>query len=493
MADLTYTSEVQQLLDFDKNHLWHPYTSMGRPLPVYPVKSAAGATITLDAKTKDSKDVILLEAMSSWWCMIHGYNNAEINEAIISQINKVSHVMFGGLSHAPAIQLAQKLLKLIDHEKLQCCFLADSGSVAVEVAMKMAMQYEFTKSGDQTLKNKFLTIRNGYHGDTFGAMSVCDPVSSMHSIYSGYLPQNIFVSAPSVLDTLPISQAFQQRPEIFGESVRWNEHDIDDFKNTIEVRHSEVCGVILEPILQGAGGMRLYHPEYLIQVRKLCTKFGIPLILDEIATGFGRTGAMFAFHHCSIYQDQLCIPKEHQVDVFPDILCVGKALTGGYMTLSAVVATEQIKDVVSKSDSATGGCFMHGPTFMANPLACSAANKSLEILLRGHWREQVTNIESQLVEELYVALNDDTELMTSIIHNVRVIGAVGVVELKQPVDSAWFHEKFVSRGVYVRPFNRLVYIMPPYIISKDELTKVTQTIIEVLRLWQEELRGRNEN
>ncbi|CEP60780.1 adenosylmethionine-8-amino-7-oxononanoate transaminase LALA0_S01e18800g [Lachancea lanzarotensis] len=487
MTDFTYSPEVQELLEYDKNHLWHPYTSMSRPLPVYPVKSATGATISLDVKSKDNEDVTLVEAMSSWWCMIHGYNNAEINEAMIAQIKNVSHVMFGGLTHAPAIEMSQKLLKLVDHEKLQCCFLADSGSVAVEVAMKMAMQYEFTRSGDKTSKSKFLTIRNGYHGDTFGAMSVCDPVSSMHSIYSGCLPQNIFVSAPSMLETLPTSNVFEKTPEIFGGNVQWDKHDIDDFSKAIEERRDEICAVILEPLLQGAGGMRLYHPQYIIEVRKLCTKFEIPLIMDEIATGFGRTGAMFAFHHCKTYQEKMGVPHEQRVDVYPDILCVGKALTGGYMTLSAVVAAEHIKDVISHSGSATGGCFMHGPTFMGNPLACSAANKSLEILLRGDWHRQVINIESQLVRELYVALNNDADLMSSVVQSVRVTGAVGVVELKQPVDSAWFHQQFVSRGVYVRPFNRLVYIMPPYVISAEELTKVTQTIIEVLRLWQEEL------
>ncbi|SCU85697.1 LAFA_0D17194g1_1 [Lachancea sp. 'fantastica'] len=487
MAEFDYSPKVQELLEYDKNHLWHPYTSMSKPLPVYPVKSATGATITLDAKTKDKENVTLVEGMSSWWCMIHGYNNAEINEAMISQIKSVSHVMFGGLTHAPAIEVTQKLLRLVDHEKLQCCFLADSGSVAVEVAMKMAMQYEFTRSGDKTSKSKFLTIRNGYHGDTFGAMSVCDPVSSMHSIYSGCLPENIFVSAPSMLETLPTSQVFEQTPEIFGGNVKWDEHDIHDFKKAIEERHKEICAVILEPLLQGAGGMRLYHPQFIIEVRKLCTKFDIPLIMDEIATGFGRTGAMFAFHHCKTYQEKMGVAQEEMVDVYPDILCVGKALTGGYMTLSAVVAADHIKDVVSHSASATGGCFMHGPTFMGNPLACSAANKSMEILLKGNWRQQVNDIEAQLVKELYLALKNDTELMSSVIQSVRVTGAVGVVELKQPVDSAWFHQQFVSRGVYVRPFNKLVYIMPPYIISAEELTKVTQTIIEVIRLWQSKL------
>ncbi|SCV06233.1 LANO_0H25026g1_1 [Lachancea nothofagi CBS 11611] len=493
MSDLTFTPEVQALLDFDRKHLWHPYTSMSKPLPVFPVKSASGATITLDAQTSDSKDATLIEAMSSWWCMIHGYNNPELNEAMISQIKSMSHVMFGGLTHGPAVRVVQKLLTLIDHKNLQCCFLADSGSVAVEIALKMALQYEFTKNGDHSNdKAKFLTIRNGYHGDTFGAMSVCDPVSSMHSIYTGYLPQNIFVSAPTMLDTLPTSNAFATRPEVFAAgNMGWDDHDIDDFKKAVETRHSEICAVILEPILQGAGGMRLYHPQYLIEVRKLCDRFEIPLIMDEIATGFGRTGAMFAFQHCRTYQDMQGIQPQKQVDVYPDILCVGKALTGGYMTLSAVVTTEHIKNVVSSSGSVTGGCFMHGPTFMGNPLACSAADKSLEILLRGHWRQQVDSIESQLVDQLYVALNGNEQLMHSLVRNVRVVGAVGVVELTGAVDSAWFHDRFVAKGVYVRPFGRLIYIMPPYVISREELARVTRTIVAVLGEWKAELEARD--
>ncbi|SCU77404.1 LADA_0A00276g1_1 [Lachancea dasiensis] len=487
MDSFTLSPEVNDLLEFDKSHLWHPYTSMKNPLPVYPVKSASGSLITLDASTNGPLNPTLVEAMSSWWCMIHGYNNTEINEAMISQIQRMSHVMFGGLTHAPVIHLVQRLLALVGHRKLQCCFMADSGSVAVEVSMKMALQYEFTKNGDKSGKCKFLAVRNGYHGDTFGAMSVCDPVNSMHSLYSGYLPENIFVSAPSMLDTLPTSKAFKEAPEIFKMAANWRSSDIDELRATVEERHSEICALILEPILQGAGGMRLYHPQYLIEARKLCTRYAIPLIMDEIATGFGRTGEMFAFHHCKVYQDGLKIAAEDQVDVYPDILCVGKALTGGYMTLSAVITTDHIKDVISSPNSVTGGCFMHGPTFMANPLACSAANKSLEILARGHWREQTSRIEKQLVHQLYVPLKNDEQLMGSLIQDVRVVGAVGVVELQNPVNLSWFHQRFVAKGVYVRPFNKLIYIMPPYIITENELTKVTHTIIEVIQEWKQEL------
>ena len=453
-------------------------------MKTFPVKRALGATITLD--TKEAEGATLIEAMSSWWCMIHGYNNKEINDAMITQINDMSHVMFGGLTHRPAIEMTQKLFRLIDHEQLKYCFLADSGSVAVEVAMKMALQYQFTKNKAIDRKCKFLTVLGGYHGDTFDAMSVCDPVNSMHSLYSGYLPENIFVSAPTVLDTLPTSGIFERDPEAFGIRVTWNKEDIESFRRAIQTRHTEICAVILEPLLQGAGGMRIYHPQYLVEVRKLCTAYEVPLIMDEIATGFGRTGAMFAFHHCRDYQNQLQIPTQEQVDVYPDILCVGKALTGGYMTLSAVITTSQVKDMISKPDSATGGCFMHGPTFMGNPLACSAANKSLEILLRGEWKEQVARIEDQLLKELYLPLQADRSL-SSIIQSCRVTGAIGIVELKKSVDSAWFHEKFISKGVYIRPFNKLVYVMPPYIISSEELKKVAWSIITVLREWKSHL------
>ncbi|SCV99691.1 LAFE_0B00386g1_1 [Lachancea fermentati] len=482
MTGLSYDSEVQQWLDYDREHLWHPYTSMQKPLDVYPVKSAKGATITLDIQENEKST--LIEAMSSWWCMIHGYNNPEINEGLINQINSFSHVMFGGLTHKPAVTLVRKLIDLINHEKLQFCFLADSGSVAVEVALKMALQYQLTRNNNKTTRSKFLSINNGYHGDTLGAMSVCDPINSMHSIYKGYLPENIFASAPTVIETTPTSAIFKNHPEYFHNICAWDENDIEDFKLKMQTHRDEICAVILEPILQGAGGMRIYHPQFLIEVRKLCNKFQIPLIMDEIATGFGRTGAMFAFHHCKAFQEISEIPRKEQVDVYPDIICVGKALTGGYMTLSAVVTTAEIKDVISKPESITGGCFMHGPTFMGNPLACSAANISLDILSRGDWHNQVSQIEEQLFQELYLPLKNDKTLMNTIIENVRIIGAVGVVELKKPITPSWFHDQFVKRGVYIRPFNRLVYIMPPYIIHKKELTKVTSVLIEVLREWK---------
>lgn len=479
MANLNFSAEVKELLKFDKEHLWHPYTSMENPLAVYPVESANGCLIRLDTDSPETYDVV--EAMSSWWCMIHGYNNKELNAAIMNQMNKVSHVMFGGLTHHPAIDLGQKLLEILDHQQLQKIFFADSGSVAVEVAMKMALQYEFTISEGKSDKKKFLTITNGYHGDTFGAMSVCDPVNSMHSIYKGYLAENFFVEAPPTLSTLPTSNICVTNPELFMESTRWRNEDFDDFKRAVENKCDQICAVILEPLLQGAGGMRFYHPQFLIETRKICNKYKIPLIMDEIATGFGRTGEIFAFKHCQKYQDILGISADEQVDVFPDIICLGKSLTGGYMTLSAVITTPEIANGISSPKSPTNGCFMHGPTFMGNPLACSVASKSLEILMRGEWREQVLRIELQLFEEIYIPITSNTTLMKDVVNDVRICGAIAVVEMKEVIDVAWFQEQFLIRKVYIRPFNKLCYIMPPYIISKEELTKVTQAIIAVVQ------------
>lgn len=478
---MKFSKETEALLKFDREHIWHPYTSMVNPLAVYPVKAAHGCQLILDTEDQDQSEVI--DGMSSWWCAIHGYNHKGLNDALISQAGRMSHVMFGGLTHSPAVTLVQKLLKMIDHERLQHCFLADSGSVAVEVAMKMALQYHFTLGKPK--KSKFLTISSGYHGDTTGAMSVCDPVGSMHSIYKGYLAENIFAVGPSMIPLLPTSSVFQKYGESFRDGVSWNEKDINDVREKVEVHHPELCAIILEPILQGAGGMKLYHPQFLIEVRKLCNKYQIPLILDEIATGFGRTGTTFAFQHCRTFQDQSNIPRELQVDVYPDVMCVGKALTGGYLTLSAVVATPEIAFGISSPDSPSGGCMMHGPTFMGNPLACAVANKSLDILMEGWWKEQVDRIEEQLFLELFVPLKEGGRTKELwVVQDVRVVGGVGVVELKAAVDQAWFQEAFISRGVYIRPFRNLCYIMPPYIISKEQLRKLTTALICTLREWQ---------
>ncbi|CDR44628.1 CYFA0S15e00760g1_1 [Cyberlindnera fabianii] len=421
-------------IQYDKEHIWHPYTSLTKPLPCYEVVSASGSSLTLS----DGRQ--LIDGMSSWWCAIHGYNNQELNLAATEQISKMSHVMFGGITHKPAVELVEKLLSMTD-DKLDCCFLADSGSVSVEVALKMAIQHAHALGKPE--KTKFLTIEKGYHGDTFGAMSVCDPVNSMHSLYAGYMSTNIFARAPQT-----------------GFHEEWDEDDIADFKDKMENNHNEIAAVILEPILQGAGGMRMYHPTYLVRVRQLCDKFGIPLIFDEIATGFGRTGKLFAYEHAG---------------VVPDIITVGKALTGGYVTLAAVICQRHIADTIG-SDKQTGGSMMHGPTFMGNPLACAIASKSMDILMTSEWKTQVPRLESQLKR-----LGKLTGL--SVVRDIRVLGAVGVVELNKPVDMTWFQKQFVERGVWIRPFGKLVYIMPPYVITTEELDTLIDALMEVVTLF----------
>lgn len=466
------------MLAFDKKHIWHPYSSMGSDHTIFPVLRATGCKFVL----ADNEQTQLVDGMSSWWCVIHGYNNEKINKALKDQIDNVSHVMFGGLTHFPAVQLAQNLLKFIDHPQLDSVFFADSGSVAVEVSLKMALQYQFSLNHPK--KKKFITIRRGYHGDTIGAMSVCDPINSMHSMYGDYLSQNIFVEAPPMVNTLFTSALHDSLQLEDNYNEEENNRALLDMENMMRENHDEVCAVILEPILQGAGGMRLYHPKYLIELKKLCMVFDIPLIFDEIATGFGRTGQAFAFKHCEIYQEKMGVPASQRVDVFPDILCVGKGLTGGYMTLSAVIATKNISSVISAKDTATGGAFMHGPTFMGNPLACAAANKSLEILMKGSWKGMVDNIELQLYKELYVELKN-SELYGRLIKTMRIVGAIAVVELLEAIDAEFVQRRLVSKGIFIRPFGKLVYIMPPYIISKEELSTLTTGIKELLFEWDD--------
>ncbi|HGN2049021.1 TPA: adenosylmethionine--8-amino-7-oxononanoate transaminase [Proteus mirabilis] len=416
---------------FDLRHIWHPYTSMSNPLPAYPIVSAKGVELTL-ANGKQ-----LIDGMSSWWAAIHGYNHPELNTAITDQLAAMSHVMFGGITHPPAVALCRKLLA-ITPAPLECIFLADSGSVAVEVAIKMALQYWQAK-GEK--RQRIVALKRGYHGDTFGAMSVCDPDNSMHSLYKGYLPNHLFVDAPKT-----------------GFYQPWNATDIDALRTTLAQHHQHIAAVMLEPIVQGAGGMRIYHPEYLTQARALCDKFNVLLIADEIATGFGRTGKLFACEHAGIS---------------PDIMCVGKALTGGYMTLSATLTTRHIADTISQGDA---GCFMHGPTYMGNPLACAVANASLSLLEQGHWVNQVAQIEAQLKTELLPLKQAKS------VKDVRVLGAIGVVEMVEPVNMAKRQKYFVDEGVWIRPFGQLIYIMPPYIISPEKLTKLTQAIEKAVNL-----------
>ncbi|WP_440863869.1 adenosylmethionine--8-amino-7-oxononanoate transaminase [Symbiopectobacterium purcellii] len=417
-------------LEFDQRHIWHPYTSMTHPLPCYPVVAAHGYHLQLD----DGRE--LVDGMSSWWAAIHGYNHPRLNQALQQQIAHMSHVMFGGITHPQAIALCQRLVT-ITPAPLECVFLADSGSVAVEVALKMALQY-WQARGEQ--RARFLTLRHGYHGDTFGAMSVCDPHNAMHSLYQGYLPEHLFVDAP--------------RSRFDGE---WHESDIQPLRDTLNTHSHDIAAVILEPVVQGAGGMRIYHPTYLKRVRELCDQYGIFLIADEIATGFGRTGKLFACEHA---------------DIAPDILCLGKALTGGYLTLSATLTTRNVADTISNGEA---GCFMHGPTFMANPLACAAANASLALLANGEWQTQVMAIERQLRAELVPLLD------AALVADVRVLGAIGVLETTRPVNVARVQRFFVERGVWIRPFGKLLYLMPPYIISQQALTRLNSALRDAVQ------------
>jgi adenosylmethionine---8-amino-7-oxononanoate aminotransferase len=421
---------THQLIEYDRKHVWHPYTSAIDPLPVYHVESAQACTIRL----ADGRE--LTDGMSSWWAAIHGYNHPALNRAMTQQLGNMSHIMFGGLTHEPAVTLAKKLVDLTP-EPLQWVFFSDSGSVAVEVAMKMALQY--WHATPHKGKTKFAALRGGYHGDTWHAMSVCDPVTGMHALFNGSLPIHHFAPKPLSRFGQPLCQ-----------------DDIINLTLLFDTHGHEMAALIMEPIVQGAGGMWFYSADYLKLARALCDQYQVLLIADEIATGFGRTGQLFACNHA---------------DVWPDIMCLGKAITGGTMSFAATMATQQVADTISRGEA---GVFMHGPTFMGNPLACAVANASIDLLLSQPWQSRIGHIETQLEQ----GLSPCRQLKG--VADVRCLGAIGVVELKETVDMAIIQQQFVERGVWVRPFGRLVYLMPPFIASDDELRKLTQAVCEVV-------------
>ncbi len=427
---LHMNNKQTEKLKFDKNHVWHPYTSMVNPLPSYLVESAQGVHINLASGEK------LVDGMSSWWSVLHGYNHPELNKALVTQSDKFSHVMFGGLTHEPAIDLCNTLIELTP-SGLNKVFLSDSGSVSVEVALKMSLQYWHSKNKPE--KHKILTVKNGYHGDTFAAMAVCDPVNGMHQLFEPVLMKNLFAPAPTI--------AFHQE---------WNDTDVEELSAMFAKHHNEIAAFIIEPIVQGAGGMRMYHPNYLKACRDLCDQYNVLMIVDEIATGLGRTGKLFACEWA---------------DISPDIICLGKTLTGGYMTLAATLCTDEIANSISNGEA---GCFMHGPTFMGNPLACAVANASLAILKRNQWQQQISTMERMLKDQLLPLINHVR------VKDTRVLGGIGVVEATENVNMEAIQKRFVEMGVWIRPFGKLIYIMPPFITNEEQLTLLNNAIGKVL-------------
>lgn len=414
----------------DQQYVWHPYSSLTDPIPAYEVISAEGVYLNL----QDGRQ--LIDGMASWWCAIHGYNHPVLNKAAKDQIDRMSHVMFGGITHSPAVTLCEKLVKLTP-QGLTKVFLSDSGSVSVEVAIKMAFQYWISKKQPQ--KNRLLSLRGGYHGDTFAAMSVCDPQNGMHHIFNQVLPEHYFAPKPQT----PFDQPFKKE-------------DIAEFKSIIKANHQQIAAVILEPIVQGAGGMHFYSPDYLRQVRALCSEYNILLIADEIATGFGRTGKLFACEWA---------------EISPDIMCLGKSLTGGYLTLAATLCSDEVSRGICEGEA---GCFMHGPTFMGNPLACSVANASIDLLLSEDWKANIKRIEAIFFAELKAFSSLESVATT------RCMGAIAVIEMKQAVNLAEIQKKFVEQGIWVRPFGKLVYLMPPFIMTNKQIKELMKGVYEVL-------------
>ncbi|HZO79180.1 MAG TPA: adenosylmethionine--8-amino-7-oxononanoate transaminase [Solirubrobacteraceae bacterium] len=407
-----------ELLERDRRYVWHPYSPVPAAGPQLPVVSASGVRLRL----ADGRD--LIDGMSSWWCAIHGYRHPVIDAAVRDQIDRMAHVMLGGLTHEPAVRLATRLVEMTP-PGLEHVFFADSGSVAVEVAIKMVLQ---ARPG----RRRLLTVRGGYHGDTFGAMALCDPVDGMHSLFAGALSQHVFAQRPP----RELSAEYAQQ-----------------LRRLVELHADELAAVVLEPVVQGAGGMWFFDPQVVRLLRELCDRHGLLLVLDEIATGFGRTGKLFGADHAG---------------VAPDVMCVGKALTGGYVTLAATLCTRDVAQAISAGE---GGALMHGPTYMGNPLACAAALASLELLSDGSWSEDLVRIERGLA----VGLEPARELPG--VADVRVLGAIGVVQLASPVDVAAAAAAAVKRGVWLRPFRDLVYTMPPYIASDQEVERIGRAVV----------------
>lgn len=451
-----------------EKHIWHPYSSTTKPTPTYFVERAKGAKITIrNPETGAEKE--LIDGMSSWWAEIHGYNNSYLNNAARKQLAKMSHVMFGGFTHEAVQHLTEQLLQILPKE-LDTIFYADSGSVSVEVAMKMAVQY--WASMGMGRKSKFATIRSGYHGDTWNAMSVCDPVTGMHSLFGPALPVNYFAPSPAV--TYSNFEEYMANPGASQDYFERVSADIAPMEKILKEHGEEIAALILEPVVQGAGGMHFYTPHYLVRLKELCSRYNVLLIFDEIATGFGRTGKLFAYEHTKGLSSN-GISEEKEGYVVPDIMTIGKGLTGGYMTMAATICNKKVSETICNNYP---GAFMHGPTFMANPLACAVASASVELLQKEGWKERVEKIGKLLEKHLSPARKFNN------VADVRVLGSIGVIEMKEAVDLTTLQPQFVKEGIWLRPFGKLVYTMPPYIISEKDLAKLCRGILKVIKNYK---------